>query len=664
MKKDYWWASEDPKDIASEMENNHRNWQSYGTNPVAQAWFRNTVAYYSAVLEPDHWETSLAFLGEQGELVKMVVPQARAITRQITTLATKQRLAFAPIAETKDVDTSRMVKIAKAEVNNIVKEQKLDIKREILAEQAQVYGMSFWKVCWRTDKGEMYAANPQVQEDGSIIPNAEYKGAIEIENVTVFDIAFDAKIPNFENQSWVEVRTLKNRYDLIAQFPDLADNISSLPAVYSYNSGFSPSTSMEINNDDLVWVWEAYHRPSPALPEGRMVIYSDTNTIYHDGINVYGCIPVVAVIPETVFQTGYGYPMLSSLLPAQEMFDNCLSMVATNQSTLGIQSVLIPRGAEVELQDLGNMNAVYYTPQNAEGGGKPEPMQLTQSSPETFKYADFLNGLMTGLSNLNSTIRGTPPPGLTSGTAIATMSANAYEFLSSLTKGIDLAVEAALYMSVKFTAIFGVQEREISVPGSNNKTSMETYQGKELEIIKGLRIIQSNPLMQSLAGRLEIADKLMSQGLIKDVQQFFGVLEGAPVETLYEDELSEEDLIRSENEMLSKGQSVLIMKTDDHPLHIRKHAALLNDPVVRSNGQFIQMITDHLDEHDELARITDPFFTAMVRTGKMPEGGPPPPPQQNPPPDAGLDQGMAPPPGLPAGADIAKVTPDQLGRAQ
>lgn len=109
--------------------------------------------------------------------------------------------------------------------------------------------------------------------------------------------------------------------------------------------------------------------------------------------------------------------------------------------------------------------------------------------------------------------------------------------------------------------------------------------------------------------------------MIKNIQQYISVLDGAPLETLYEDELSENDLMAEENEALLKGEEIIALSTDDHPMHIRRHSALLNDPKVRLKNQRTKAIIDHISEHVALENNTDPMLKAMVRTGKAPEGG-------------------------------------------
>jgi hypothetical protein len=89
----------DAEDLASEMDSYHKGFLSSSINPVYRMWLRNNYAYYSTILDAESWITSLSFAGEQGELVKMSVPQARGLIRQLLTLITKQKLAFNALAE-------------------------------------------------------------------------------------------------------------------------------------------------------------------------------------------------------------------------------------------------------------------------------------------------------------------------------------------------------------------------------------------------------------------------------------------------------------------------------------------------------------------------------------------------------------------------------------
>ena len=611
--KDQYWFSLEGEEIAKGLEHHHGEWLRWGSNPVIQSWLRNSIAYYSTILEANDWQTSLNYAGETGELVKMAVPQARQIIRQIITLTTKQRLSFKAIAEASGRDVMQAVKIANALTENIVINESLDQKQERVVEQACVYGMGFFKTTWRTDRGEPYA----VMDNEELL----YNGDIEVTTPSVYDVYFDYRLENWEDLNWVEVRTIKNRWDLIAQFPEMKEDILKLPRIGIRDRIYDTTTQVQIEQEDMIYAYEVFHKPTPALPQGRMLFYSDEHTIYYDGPNAYKCIPVVPVKPESIDMLGFGYPILSNLLPSQEMYDHSISAIATNQSAFAVQQVLCPRGADVSVQDVGGLNFVFFTPQNTEGGGKPEALNLTQSAPETYKFAEVLKGTMLELSNLNGAVRGQPPPGVTSGTAIATLTANSLEFLSSISKAIDIALEKVMEISLKTYETFAQTPREISVTNQNNKTYQYEFEGKDLSPVKKVRITRSSPLMSTLAGRSDVAEKLLQTGLIKDPQQYFKIIEGAPTDELYSTELSETDLMDSENEALMRGEDVLALATDDHPKHIMSHNAVLNDPEMRKNSTIVGMVLEHIQEHYALARETDPGLQAMVRTGQLPEGG-------------------------------------------
>lgn len=627
-----YWFLETSETLCKKLESHHGSWVSTGGNLMAGNWRRNSHAYYSTISEASDW-SALGYGGDQGELVKMVVPQARSFIRQIVTLATKQRLYFKTIAENTDSDVLQDTRIANALCEQIVNDQQLDRKREYNVETACVHGMAFYKVTWRSDKGTPYAGTIENRTDDEgnefETPVVHYDGDLEISTPGVYDVYWDARVVDWQDLNWVECRTIKNRWDMVASFPDIKDAIQRLPAICDEEATGGAESGVE--SEDLVYVYECYHKPTPALPKGRMLVYSDSQTVYYDGPNPYECIPIIPLKPEPIIGTGYGYPKLNDLLPAQEMFDACLSGIASNNAATMVQSVICPRESNIQVNQIGGVNWIYYTPQAGEGGGVPKPLQLTQSAPETFKFADMLDRHMMSLSGLNSAVRGAPPPGVTSGTAIATLTANALEFMNSLSKADQIALEQLMWIGVWCYSKFATIPRIVALTGRGNQMFAKEFIGSDIASVKKVRILTSNPLMNTIGGRADVAEKMLQAGLIKNPQQYFQVLEGAPPEVMYQDDLSQEDLIHRENEALLDGRPVIALKTDDHAGHIRSHASLLNDPMVRMGNEHLKDILAHMTEHEELARTIDPFLAGMIATGKMPEGGPPPPPGQAPP---------------------------------
>lgn len=639
MRNNYWLHGSS-KEAISHLESVRTQWDSWNGNPIRQSWIRNYLAYYSPILGPTSTDTSLIFEGVQGELVRFFTPKVRSLIQQQVTLITKQRLAANCVAQTNGSDVVQDVKLGNSLLDQIIYNEKLDLKGRELCEGGLVAGGWFTETEWRTDKGQPYTRD----SNGSII----YSGGVDVALKSVFDVFYDLSATTWEGLTSVETRSSMNRYDLIAQHPDLEQSILALPSVredrnnpHTWFGGYNSA-----DFDDNVYVYKCYAKPSPAIPLGRLIIYGAVDCVFYDDENMYGDIPVVPFFPDKVLGLNCGYPQLTNLMAAQEMYDNSLSAIATNQAQFAVQSILIARGSGINVQELDGMRFVSFTPQNVPGGGKPEPLQLTQSSPESFKFADALDRIMMDLSGIPSTLRGNPPPGVTSGVAIATLSANAIEFMNGVSMAYSKCWEQTLQNAVNCYKRFASVEQKVSITGKNNQITSRKFKGKDLESISGVKIQIVNPILQNTAGKLEVTQQLLS--MPKEMwPAYTSVLEGRPFSEIYKTELSQADLINSENEVLGNGGDVKALATDDHGAHVREHAGLLNDPAVRLNGQANKKILDHILEHKSLAENTDPFLTAMVRTGVVPQ-------QEAPPPGGGQPSPAGPPPGGPIEGDIAE----------
>jgi len=637
-------------DLVARMGDFHGAWTIWGSNPIIQSWVRNSISYYSAVLEPNAWDTSLVFEGEQGELVKMVVPQARLLTRQLLSLITKQKLAFSAIARSSGGNVMESVRLANSLSEQIVDKQRVDSKQQLMCEHALVYGQGFCYPHWRIDRGQ-----PLVPDEQGRI---KYTGELEWAIPSVFDVFFDYQIQEWDELEWVEVRTKQNRHDLIAQFPDLRDQLLTIPPVRDWQ-GPHYSEYRSISEDDLIYTYWLYHKPTPALPDGRMVWYADERTIFNDGPNRYGTIPVETMKPEPIFGMGLGYPMFSNLLGAQEMLDHSFSAIATNQSAFAVQNVTVPRGAGVNVTDINGMNYISYTPQNVPGGGKPEPLQLAKSAPETFKFMEVLQSHMEMLSSMNPALRGNPPPGVTSGVAISTLSVNALEFIDAAAKSWQDATQRGMDHAINAYAKFSTGHA-VEMSSKQGAVTDKEFDKEDLADFKRVKLGVLNPVMKTMAGRTDLAEKMVAAGLVSDIQEYVSVIEGAPFQQLYETELSENELVKAENDRLADGEMVPALAGDDHPDHIRNHYALLNDIDLRmTNPTAVETIMTHIMEHHRLAQETDPLLMAMARTGKLPEGGLP---QAGPPPQMGAEGQLPPAPGAPAPTAIGTEMPGELGR--
>ncbi len=326
------------------------------------------------------------------------------------------------MAENDEQGVIQTVRLGNALVKQIIREQHLDVIYENMFEHSLLTGMGFLYPCWRTDKGEYFTTDMAGLD--------HFKGDLEITAPSVWDVKFDATMPNPDDWNWVEIRKIHNRWDLIAQFPDLELELKQAPSVKTSQGRFMVTAEVSPSDNDLVYVYAAYHKTTPSMPDGRMTIYVNKKCILSDGPNFYGELPLYTCRAEPIPGCSYGYPYFSSLVPLQEMYDNSMSALATNNSTFGVQNVMVARGSNVTPTQILGMNFLQYTPMEG-GHGKPEPLNLTQSAPEAYKFIDLLKASLLDMSMINSALRGDPPTGVTSGAAIATLTTTALESVAS-----------------------------------------------------------------------------------------------------------------------------------------------------------------------------------------------------------------------------------------
>ncbi len=632
-----YWAKDDSRVAIDFLLARTYKWDDLYNNSFRQGWVRNFLAYYSPIINAGRWDTSLIFEGEQGELVRMYSPELRVAIQRLKSIITKQRLSFQLMAEVSGVDVSEEIKIGNALADQIVQNQRMDIKFPDCLEGALVTGKWFMKTIWSSELGDPCGYR---KEDGRLL----HAGGPEISPVSVFDMFYDVDCNNMQERNWMMARVKRNRWDLIAEHPDLANYIRQLPAAQEELGAAFWFDTRNVNYDTVL-VYEFYHRPSPAIPHGRMIIFSDSRTVYYDDKNKYGCIPIEEMSPETVLDTGLGYPKMSDMLPTQEMLDNTISAVATNSSQFAVQNILVDRASDINLEQINGMRFIEYTA-DANGRGEPKALNLSATAPETFKFIDLLGKNLDKMSLLNGALQGNPPPGVTSGTAIATLAASGIESITPYTLCYLQCAERTMWHAFNAFQKFGDAFQTLRVTGQNSQIMGRKFNKEHIKNLSGIKILTTNPLMNTIAGRIEIAEKIFTIPR-SEWGDYVSILDGNPLSNLTKNEVSNKDLILMENDKMAMGVDVMVLATDDHAAHIKGHAAPLNDPAVRMNGKENKRFTDHIEEHYRQSQIVPPDLMFMVQTGQMPPpgqgGGHPPQPMPAPAPGP---QGPAAPPAI------------------
>ena len=557
------------------------NYYTLYSNLVACYW-RNYAHYYKSLFSADSWQTALEFSGQNGEITKMTIPQARTLLRQFVNLITRQRLSWDVVTDVAGVNPLETARLGRYLCNYVSEKCKLDLLQEEMCELAALTGVGFYHTTWDTSKGYPHQVS-QTEQGNELL---EYSGDVSIKMVGLLDVFYNWSLDSWEDVNWAIVRTQKNRWDLIAQFPDMKDDIRAIPPARDAMK-MQPNFNllMKYQDDDTIYVYTFYHKKSPALPQGRMIVYLDQKTVLYDDVNPYEDIPIEPVGFEPIKNTLLYYPYFSSLLSQQEALDVCASAILSNIRAFGIHNVLNPRGNDISIEQVSDgLNFINYNPASAEGGGKPEILELLKIPPELFNTMHEMIQQMSDNAMISQAIKGNLPSNVSSGTAIATLSANAMEFLTSASKANSLALERVMNRVIRLYQKFATVPQITDICGVGNTGLIKEWKGTDLKGIKSVKIRTQNPLMSSSAGRIQVGDNLLQQGLISP-KDYLGILAGNTPEEIFENEVSIDIQVKSELEFIFEGNDVIPMLTDNHPAYIKEYLKVLDSPYIRINSE-------------------------------------------------------------------------------
>jgi hypothetical protein len=586
-----YWCNEDTDDLIGTLEKKRKDLTDYN---IITAIERNVRSYYNTQ-SINSLDSSLSQTGDNGEFVKAVMHEARSTIRAMVSMITSDRLAFEVIAMSDDESVFCVNKVAKAIISDVVNRKNLDKLQDTAVETALVYGSAYYHPTWNTSEGE-----PYINQGNTVL----YEGDINISVLNPFEIYFDRRKKSFDDVDWVLIKKRVNKYTLMAQFPNIADDIESADTIDIYELDTN-----EVNtDDDLVIVYEFYHKSTPAIPGGRMTVFSNADTVYFDGDNIYDCLPVVPVVPCDIANSQWGYALYSDLMPLQEMLDNEMSCIASNHMAFGVSNIIVPDSSDLRVEDLGGMRFLKVSSDS----NPPSVLNLAQTSGELFKMIDECKKGLQAISGINNTIRGIENMDKMSGVAIATLSQNALKFASPYLKANTIALEQTLLKVVKFFKMFANTERIIPIVGANQQYIAFRFDSSKIEEVKSIKIRPRNPLADSIAGRVEIANQLLDKQLIKNPQDYLRIIEHGDLNELTDEVYSEIELIESENEMLMNQQQPEALILDNHNNHIAKHKTLLNNPLIRKQNESIILILEHIQQHIGMMKNGDPMLLELA----------------------------------------------------
>lgn len=615
---------------------------------------RRSYNYYYGRMWRNTDGSRLGSAGEQGELMTMATNHFRNILLHTLAIVTQQRLVFDCQSESTDVNARNAAIVGNMVLDQQFYERQVEKHIHRAVEMGIAMGTSFLSIEWNP-----YDKLLGIDGEGTPI----YTGAPKIKAHSIFDVIWSPWKDDDNDQQWVQIREMANRWDLIALFPEHEEQIRALPKIADiqiYDPFFRPE-------EDHVFLYKVYHKETPALPSGRMLWYCDKQVVLHDGVNPYvhltqptpnGGLPLFCFRPATQYATYAGHTIAFDLMPLQEALNVLDSSIITNQMNFAVQNIAVPKESSITTADItGGCKLIEYSVvEGVVGGGMPVALQLCSTPREVFEYRERIVASMEMISGINSVLRGQPQASLISGTALALVATQANTFNSTLESNYIRFSEQIAHFLLHIISKFQKTEDLIALIGKGKSNEIRSFKGDDLAPIRKVKVTIGNPLAKTTAGKLEIAEKLLANQLIKTPQEFLEVLQTGNLINAIDNETAELAYIKWENEAFLRGEMPQVLATDNHPLHVLEHRTQTFQPEIRKNPQYHQTLLQHMMQHldqIDVMSTNNPVLFAIC-TGQ-------PIPMPQPTPGTGVGASGVPPP---AGEQMQPGDVSQVGMPQ
>lgn len=644
---DRHWATLDAAQLPDVIRAlGERYWDQLNRWGLIDIYRRSERAYYG-LDDVGGWKQSAAvlFTGVDGENVYARVNHYRSIAQGILAMAGHERPSFTAKAVNDKTSALKAAPNATGLVAELWRRLGLELKQAEDDETALIYGSSFTHYWWDVHSGEP-APTPEQP--------ARRAGETRGETVEPWRVIHDpTKTTDME---WAVVARDVSVWDQAARYPEHAEAIVNARGASSMqwprSVWLSPGTAQLLDGpaEDMTVEWHVHHKPTAAVPQGLYAIVCADRVLWTGPALLEDGIPVVPMVPARRRGNGTPYSGMWDLLCLQELYDAGISALASAQDGYGGVNVLVPKDAGFVPEDFGSgRRMVEYEPvQGDPQGGRPTALQLYDLPSAVAEYPEIIQRLMETVSGVNSVARGEPDSNLKSGAALALVQSLAVQFNSWFQAARIQKRERGATVVYRITKRWMVSAQMTRIDGAGGEQYMRPATAEQLEDVSDIEMETGPALLNQPAGKMEIADKLLDRGIVKDGAEYIRILTTGRLEPMLKAPEAQLNTLSVEGDMLKEGKQPPVRQGQDHATHVREHQALLT---VDMDPAAVQVIEAHCAEHYQMWSQMPQDLAALTGQTVMP----PPPPMMAP---------DAPPPDAPPPKGDSGTKPPEPGRAR
>ena len=587
----YWLARPAfSKDFAGEVWRRfkkHSELWSAEADPIAQAVWKSYRTYHGiSTIDPTSAtpDIDLVTNGDADELISMAINHYRSLIRHKLALNTAQRAAWDPQARTSSAEAMKQVRFARSACDYYWTARRYDHQNYLQAELMEMASAGFGVQGWD------YNAGPKSRGDAWSQTFAPWEMCHQ-------------EVRNYLDCRWWIFVRWESRADWAARLakdqPDVAKRIWELSVNEMFTCGVKTlRDDISLTETDQIPLLYVYANACASCPNGRLSIVAADDLVLIDNPLPFGAEATVSRMCAAEY-AGTSKPLANawSMLPLMDGLYLAVTAVMTRLDFGAVPDIAVPEDTEIEQGDLGGLNLLRVPEGSTMTPTLVDALQIPNVLTEVIK---FLVQTMEAMTGINSVTRGQPDPNITSGSMAALIQAMSAQYNSAEDRAYHLALEEMGTHLIRILQRMATEEHLVSIVGEDERWTIQRFKAEDLNQIQRVAVKVVPAVLKQLGGKMEIADKLLERGLIRQAQDYFAVLETGSLSPVFKSPVDELTLIKSENERLRRGDPVHVLLTDNPYLHAQEHRCEL-DTDARDDEEYRMRVLEHIQEHFAVA---------------------------------------------------------------
>lgn len=452
---------------------------------------------------------------------------------------------------------------------------------------------------------------PQRDEDGDVVPTLSNAGAMVAEVASPFEMFFDYRIFQLEDQHTVIRIHRKNAQWVQTMYPQI-DKLKlkggqlrkELPsyAIANLSNLASPAFPGKYDNEiDIVEVW---HKPSSTFPTGFHLHYIGDDVVLN--LDVYNFIskegkafyPIVHYPYWNVPGTALGRTPASDMVIKQRMRNRIEAMIEMICLRMSNPVWLVPDpGTSTDITGIPG-ERIKFDPQ-VTGSALPTRIDGAQMPPSLPMYIHQLDTEMRTIAGLGDMGSGIRPKSLKSGFGLEKLEQAEENRKAPIYLNYSLSEAKWQKVALELFRMAAPKQRYYRILGENKAWTVQSLQEADLEGGVDIWPDMGGPMPKTHLEKLATLESLQQMGYLnsQDPQVRQRVLREYGLGDIDVATDTDEKFIQREHDRWKDGGQLAVGPFDNHQLHMMRHLELYKSEEYDTYSQdqrdaFIQHLTD------------------------------------------------------------------------